>query len=391
MDYDSPVTVSTVGGAQIFPTGMLNVDMHPKIFKAYPEIMPLLAITTKMGQNPAHNYRVDATEEHRIPTRFVVGVSCASGATTLVVVANGTAMITGTVLYNPGTDDYATVDSKPTSNSITITKSALGSTGQTWASGTVLMALLPRLAENLDERFEPVSADKTNVFNYIQLVRMQCGINRVANDLPSKFGPGGAERLSRQQQKLYHTKETLELNYMFGARSSSGTAPASYRTFGGLNYFLRSGSLFTNFNGIFTQTGFNNAMLKYKEENPDATNVFTFTSLNVINLINDFGEEKLRLNAPVSNEYKMDIYRYTRGGLTFNLVPLPLLTDPVTRGWGFVLDMDRVLGKTLNNLTLILDAKGVGRSEIIYDLYRGVYSMLLGNEKRHMMFTGALN
>jgi hypothetical protein len=391
MDYENPQTISTVGGAQIFPTGMLNVDMHPKIFKSYPSIMPILAITTKMSMNPAHNYRVDATEEHRIPTRFVVGTSCAAGATTLVVVANGTSMITGTVLWNPDTDDYATVDSKPTSNSITITKSAVDSTGQVWASGTVLWALLPRLAENLDERYEPVSADKTNVFNYIQLIRMQCGINRVANDLPSKFGPAGAERVSRQRQKLYHAKETLELNYIGGARSSSGTAPASYRTFGGWNYFLRSGTLFENFNGVFTQTGLNNMMLKYQEENPDTTNVWMFTSPNVINLINDFGEEKLRINAPASNEYKMDIWRYSRGGLTANLVPMPLLTDPTTRGWGFVMDMDRVLGKMLNPLTLILDAKGVGNSEIIYDLYRGVYSMLLGNENRHLMFIGALN
>lgn len=391
MGFEDPQTISTVGGSQIFPEGVLNVDMHSKVWKAYPDIMPILAITTKMSQDPAHNYRVDATEEHRIPTRFVVGTTCAAGASTLVVVANGISMITGTVLWNPDTDDFATVDSKPTSNSIPITKSALGSTGQTWNSGTVLWALLPRLAENLDERFEPVSADKSNVFNYIQLIRMQCGINRVSNGLPTKFGPAGTERIDRQQQKLYHVKETLEMQYIGGARSSSGTAPASYRTFGGWNYFLRSGTLFENFNGIFTQTGLNNMMLKYKEENPDTTNVWCFTSLNVINLINDFGEEKLRLNAPVSNEYKMDIYRYTRGGLSFNLVPMPLLTDPTTRGWGFVMDMDRVQGKVLDPLTLILDAKGVGRSEIIYDLYRGVYSMLLGNENRHMMFVGAQN
>jgi len=390
MDYENAATISTVGGADVFATNELVTDMHSKIFTSYPSIMPLLAISTKMSMDPAHNYRVDAQEEHRIPTRFVVGVSCASSASSLQVVANGTAMITGTVLWNPDTRDYATVDSKPTTNTIAITKSAVGSTGQIWASGTVLWALLPRIAENQDEVYEPVSSDDTNVFNYIQLVRMQCSIDRMADGMKTEHGGPGALRVRRQQQKFYHVKETLEMSLVGGARSSSGTAPASYRTFGGLDYFLRSGTLFTNFNGIITESGFNGALQKYHEENPDVTNAMMFTSGNVMERINDFGSEKMRLS-PMSETYGMDINTYVRRGMRVPLVEMPLLTDPETRGWGFLLDMDRVKMKAQSILKLILDAKGVGNSEIIYDLYRGVYSFLLGNENRHMMFVGAQN
>jgi len=390
MDYENPTTISTVGGENIYATNELAIDMNEKIWKSFPSIMPLLAISTKMSIDPAHNYRVDAQEENRIPTMFVVGKACAAGASELVVVANGTSMITGTVLWNPDTDDYATVDSKPTSNTIAITKSACDSTGQEWISGTVLWALLPRIAENQDEVYEPVSADDTNVFNYIQLIRMQCAIDRTANDLKSEHGGPGAKRIRRQQQKFYHTKETIERNLIGGARSSSGTAPASYRTFGGLNYFLRSGSLFTNFNGIVTESGFNGALQKYHEENPDVTNAMLFTSGNVMERVNDFGTEKMRLS-PLSETYGMDINTYVRRGMRLPMVEMPLMTDPETRGWGFLLDMDRVKMKALNTLKLVLDAKGVGNSEIIYDMYRGVYSFLLGNENRHMMFVGAQN
>ncbi len=390
MDYENPQTISQVGGANINPTNELKIDMHHKLWESSPSIMPLLAISSKMATDPAHNYRVDAQEENRIPTRFVVGVSCAADATTLVVTANGTAIITGTVLFNPGTNDWATVDSKPTTNSVTITKSALGSTGAVWPTGTVLWALLPRIPENQQDVYEPVSADDTNVFNYIQLIRMQSAITRTQNRLTTQHGGPGTKRTRRQQQKWYQVRETIELSLIAGARSSSGTAPTSYRTFGGLNYFLRSGTLFTNFNGILTESGFNGALQAYHEENPDVTNPMLFTTANVMERVNDFGTEKMRLS-PLSETYGMDINTYVRRGLRMPMIEMPLLHDPETRGWGFLLDMDRVLMKTLESLELHLDAKGVGQSENIYDMYRGSLSFLLGNENRHMMFVGALN
>lgn len=390
MDPYTPQTISAVGGANINPTNELVIDMNKKLWESFPSITPLLAISSKMSTDPAHNYRVDAQEEHRIPTRVVVGVSCAAGATTLVVAANGTSMITGSVLFHPAGNDWATVDSKPTSNSITITKSALGSTGVVWPTGTVLWILLPRIAENQEDVYEPVSADDTNVFNYIQLIRMQCAVTRTQNDLPTQHGGPGNKRTRKQEQKLEQVRETIELNLIGGARSSTGTAPTSYRTFGGLNYFLRSGTLFTNFNGIITESGFNGALQQYHEENPDVINPMCFTSGNVMERVNDFGTEKMRLS-PLSEKYGMDINLYVRRGLRVPMVEMPLLTDPETRGWGFLLDMDRVKMKALQSLMLHLDAKGVGQGENIYDMYRGVLSFLLGNENRHMMFVGAQN
>ena len=72
--------------------------------------------------------------------RFLVGSDCAADATELTVQAGGPWLERGALLWNARTDDYATVNSKPTGNRIPIKKSALGTTGQVWKQGDKLWA-----------------------------------------------------------------------------------------------------------------------------------------------------------------------------------------------------------------------------------------------------------
>ncbi len=386
--YDLAPTAVAVAGANVFATNEEKVDMHAKTFKAFPALTPLLSILTKLGDDPAHAYRQDWQEENEIPTKFVVGDQVAAAGTTLNVVANGTVLVATTVVYNPRTNDYASVDTTPTTNAVTITRDALGSTGAIWLAQDVLWAQYPIIPEDEDEAYRPSSVAADNRYNYQQLVRKMFSMTRQANLVATHHGGPGAKRNVLQQQKYREVRILGEQTIIAGARSSSGTAPTSYRTMGGLNHYLRSGTLYKNFNGVFTESGYNALLGDYQDQNPDSFRVMNFVAPNVLRRIRDWAVDKVRLS-PESTTYGIDILRYKASGLEVDLVRCPLLNDPETKGWGFILDLERIMLKTLDPMTFHPDLKGMN-SERIYDLYRMVHSMLLGNESRHSMFVGAL-
>lgn len=388
MDYDLAPTSVAVGGANLFATNEEKIDMHAKTWKAFPALTSILSILTKLGDDPAHAYRQDWQEENEIPTKFVVGDEVSAAGTTLNVVANGKVLVATTVIWNPRTNDYASVDTTPTTNAVTITRDVLGSTGAIWKAQDILWAQYPLIPEDEDDQYRPVSVVADNRYNYQQLLRMQFSVTRQGNLVATHFGGPGAKRNVLQQQKYRQVRILGEQTLIGGARSSSGTAPTSYRTMGGLNHYLRSGTLYKNFNGVFTESGFNALLGDYKDQNPDSFKVMAFIAPNVLRRVRDWAVDKVRLS-PESTTYGIDIHRYKASGMEVDLVPCPVMNDPETKGWGFILDLDRIMLKTLDPMKFYPDLKGMS-SERIYDMYRVVHSMLLGNESRHSMFVGAL-
>ena len=180
-----------------------------------------------------------------------------------------------------------------------------------------------------------------------------------------------------------------EKGLYFGRRSTTGTAPDTYRTMGGLCHFLLNGTLYRDFNGIMTESGFRNWIGDYLDQNPEATNIWYFTSRNVIETISGWARNAVRIS-PESKTYGFDIHEYLATGARIKLVRCPLLNDPYTKGWGWLLNMDKLMYKTIDPLTLFPEAKNVGESEKIIDTYRWQHSLLLGDEASHGMSVGAL-
>jgi hypothetical protein len=139
-----------------------------------------------------------------------------------------------------------------------------------------------------------------------------------------------------------------------------------------------------------THTGFRNMLGDYKDQNPDSTNVVCICAGAVADLVNGFGLSDLKLD-PSSETYGLDIMQYKARGLTAKLVPHPLLTSGAVRGWGFILDFDRIRRKVLDPETYYPWDRNKGQGEVQYHAYRGINSLLLANESRHLMFEGALS
>ena len=304
------------------------------------------------------------------------------------MVANGDTLVIDTLLYNPRNDDLRICTATETDNSIAVTTNQGGKTSTVWQAGDVIHVLPPALDEDDDVGTRYKSVADTNVYNLHQIVKLQYALTRLEDKMASHFGGAGSKRQELRAQKYREYRIKKEKLVYFGGRATGGTAPATKRMAGGFVHYLRNGTLYKDFNGIFTESGFRNFIGDYKDQNPDATEVWYFAAGNVIDLITNFGADKVRLS-PMSKTYGLDINTYLARGMKVHLVALPLMDVPVTRGWGFLLDLQRVRLKTLDRDMFHAEAQNVGESELLIDSYRGVYTLMLANESRHAMSVGA--
>lgn len=386
---DAPTSVSEGGVANLYTTNERPIDMHKKVMTAFPALTPIISILTKLSEDTARNVQIDHIEENQIPTKVQVAAALTSSGTTLTLSANAKTLVKDTVLYNVDKNDSVLLDSTPTSDtSCAVTRDVAGATGVAWVSGDICYVLPPALAENDSTEFRDVSVADSRFYNLMQLVKLQYSITRVGNRMTTHFGGPGSKREQLKRQKFREVRIKWEQMVYFGGRATSGSNESTKRMSRGLTQFLRDGTLYKNFNGIITESGFRNFLGDYKDQNPDATEIMLFAAGNVLDRITDFGRDAIRID-PSSEMFGLDILRYKARGLMVKLVALPLLTDPTGRGYGYLLDLDRIGLKTLDRLTFFPEAKNVGESEVITDTYRVVTSMLLANESRHAMFVGA--
>lgn len=388
--WDLPSTVVTGGAGNLYGTNELPVDMHKKQFTTFPALTPLTVILGKMESQNAFNFRIDWFEQKEIPTEVVVTGALASGGTALKIAGGAYTCVLDSLLFNSRTQDIAEVGSAPSSaTALTVSRGACGTTAAAWVLNDVLQVLPPMIPEDDQDTYRTSSVADVDVYNLMQLSRLQFAITRTANGQSSHWGGPGWKRARLQAQKYRECRMKHEKMLYFGRRSSSGTAPTSSRSMGGLCHFLLDGTLYRDFNGIMTESGFRSWIGDYLDQNPEATNIWYFTSRNVIDIINGWAKGSVRIS-PESKKYGVDIYEYVATGARVKLVRLPMLNDPYTKGWGWLLDMDKIMMKTLSPLTLHKEAKNVGESERIIDTYRWQTSLLVGDEKSHGMSVGAL-
>lgn len=386
---DNPTLVSIGGTGNAFATNELPVEMHGKLLTAYTQLTPLTVVLAKNSEDSSYNFRIDWTEKREIPTTVIVAASESSAGTTIYVQDNGPTLVKDTLLYNASVDDLRIVDSTPSGNTVTVTIDQGGKTSTAWTAGDIIHVLLPAVAENdTDGTTRVSSVANDNLYNFHQLCKLQFALTRMEDAMKTYFGGRGSKRDELKQQKYREYRIKKEKMLYFGGRATGGTAPATKRMMGGLTHFLRGGTLYKDFNGYLTESAFRNYLGDYKDQNPDATDVSIFCAGNVCDIVSSFGIDKVRLD-PSSEIYGLDIMRYKSRGITAKLIALPLLDVGVTEGWGFVLDMQRIMMKAIDKDTYYPHDRNAGAGEIMYDTYRGVYSIIIANESRHSMFVNA--
>lgn len=383
-------TIVAVGGTGNLPaTNELPVDMWKKRQTSMARLTSLTTILSRLAMDKAHNFRVDFMEEYEMPWKVIVATTEAAAGTTIVVQNYGTTLVKDTLLYNPRVDDLRLVDSTPAANSVTVTISQGGTTSSIWKAGDEVFVLLPKIAED-DTSDRNASMADVNVYNYIQVCRLDFKMTLLQNSMTSFFGGPGSKRaqLRRQKYREFRTKE--ELLRWFGGRQSGGTAPATKYGMGGIIHFLRNGTFHKDFGGVFTETGFDNFIGDYHDQNPDFAKVDAFMAPNVIRQVNYLCKDKIRIS-PDSKRYGLDLDQYIGGPIKVNMIPVPLWTDTTTKGWFFFLDLTRIKMKDIDRPTFYPWDRTPIAGEVIKDGYRSVSSLLVANESAHAWAEGAQN
>jgi hypothetical protein len=340
-----------------------------------------------LGEDKAHQFRIDWQEDKEIPDVVTVATDESAVGTTVVITNYGDAIPNQSGLFNTRTQDIRRMTAE-SSNSLTVVISQQGTTSSAvWKSGDTLRVLPTMITEDQHDTHDPISAQDANVYNLQQLVRLEYSLTRIMDKTSTHFGGPGSKRQSLKSQKYREFRKKWENGIYYGGRATTGSSPSEQRSAGGLRHYLANGTLYKDFNGIFTESGFDELLLNYHEENPDVMDIDAFVSPSVKQKITYFGKSKIRIS-PMSKKYGLNLTQYI-GPLNVNLISLPLMNDKETRGWGFLLDLSRIRLKNLDSPTFYPDTYNVGQSERIYDLYRVVYSMLIANESKHAMFVGA--
>jgi len=379
-----------------FPqTNELKIDMQPSMIKTYPTLTPLTVILTRQSNDPAHNITIEAIEENEMPYYVEIAETEASASTSISVKNHGKSLVRDSLLFNPRTKDIRIINDDPTGNSsITVAIDQCGTTSSVWKVGDIVYVQLPALSETDSpaggtQRWRTAVAQNSRIYNLTQLAKLQTKISRSLNAVSTWFGGPGSIRKQFHRQKYREYRIKKELNLYFGGRSSSAGSGSDARTNNGLFGVLYSGTNFSNFNGSFTESAWDDHIASYMDNNPDVGRIAAFVAPNVKRQITYWGKEQIRLS-PQSKQYGLRIDEYIGADAPVDLIPCPLLSHSAdTKGWGWFIDMNYIKLKTLEADSLYLEALNVGQSEDIIDTYRGQFSAMLSNETRHSMFVGA--
>jgi len=375
-------------------TNELKIDMQPKMVQKFASMTPLTTILTRMSEDPAHNITVEAIEENEMPYAVEIATTESSAGTTIYVKNHGKSLVRDSLLFNPRTKDIRIVNGDTSSNTVTVAISQSGTTSTVWKQGDKVFVQLPALAENDSpaggtQRWRTAIALNTRVYNLTQLAKLQLRLSRSLNASSTWFGGPGSIRQALQRQKYREYRIKKELNAYFGGRSSTAGGGSDARTNNGMFGVLYNGTNFSNFNGSFTESAWDDHIARYMDENPDVTRITAYIAPNVKRQITYWGKDQIRLS-PMSRQYGLRIDEYIGADAPVDLIPLPLLSKSAdTKGWGWFLDMSYIDLKTLESDALYLEALNVGQSEDIIDTYRGQFTIRITNEPRHSMFIGA--
>jgi len=375
-------------------TNELKIDMQPKMVQKFASMTPLTTILTRMSEDPAHNITVEAIEENEMPYVVEIATTESSVGTTVYVKNHGKSLVRDSLLFNPRTKDIRIVNGDTTSNTVTVAYDQCGTTSAVWKQGDKVFVQLPALAENDSpaggtQRWRTAIALNTRVYNLTQLAKLQLKLSRSLNASSTWFGGPGSIRQALQRQKYREYRIKKELNAYFGGRSSTAGGGSDARTNNGMFGVLYNGTNFSNFNGSFTESAWDDHIARYMDENPDVTRITAYIAPNVKRQITYWGKDQIRLS-PMSRQYGLRIDEYIGADAPVDLIPLPLLSKSAdTKGWGWFLDMSYIDLKTLESDALYLEALNVGQSEDIIDTYRGQFTIRITNEPRHSMFIGA--
>jgi len=314
-----------------------------------PNKAPFLALISRIGKKNAINpkfYHV----ERVLPPRWDVTSAASTAASTTLTVTNYAYFTAGDVVEIVRTGELVSVDTTPTSTSVTVTRSI----GETAAAAILAADDLQIIGNGNEEGASKrtlLSTVGSEVYNYCQIFRNPFGVT--LTEMNSENYDGKDIDTQRKEWGIAHAVD-IERSLLFGERAlvSGGGAVLSNpeRYSRGILRFIEAGASaarIRNQSGALTETDFETWLRAATEYDSTAPRVI-FISRLMASVISGFASAKLEM-VPKDKTYGIAITKYLSPMGEFNLIMHHLLTGDVYGGYGICVALNECKYRPLQN------------------------------------------
>lgn len=321
----------------------LVVDMKDKIHLLEPSANPLTVFTKKAKSASCHNPKVEWLEDEATPvtTRINNATDQATNDTTLVVDAGGYFEADDLVLVQR-TGEVFRVESVST-NTLTVGRGWAGTTtvdeGYVIVDNDSLTNLGGSFTEN-DGAGTSVQTKLSEKYNYTEICRNPFGLS---NTLMNSNAYGGdVLAYTTKARGIEHAKD-IEMKSLFGVRKID--ADVAQRSMGGINYYISTNS--KDFGGGIGSLDeiFDAAEDDFRYGSKEK---MLMVSRQVASNIALLAADLLRV-VPESKSFGIHVQKLITPHGIYNIVAHDLLEGDTFGGYAFVVDMNNVAYRFLQN------------------------------------------
>lgn len=392
-----PTVIGIAADSNKFSTNEKLVDALPMMVEVEAPVTPFITIGTKMAIESAKDTTVRWFNDEQHPTRVnfngtTEGSAPAEGAGTIVV-TNYTSLRKDDVLStgDPLAQESILVTGTPTTTTVSVYRGFASGSPVALTAGQQLVLVAPSKVEAANYKNNRAVVN-TEDFNLIQEFDSTVEISHLANAVSTHYGGPGSVRQKEFDKMMKRLKKQMEWQITLGVRGSDQLSGEDFlrRSFRGTVEWLKDGTNYYEVPaGLFTESYFDQKLEDFSNNNPDVSEVMMFAAPRVVNLINQFGKDRLQVNNPLSGLYGIDIQSYMNGSMTVNIVKSPLWAQmPGTAGLAQLIDTSIMSLRYLIHPQINPDADPSDIPNSTTGKFYTAYTLAMPSEFRHGMFVG---
>jgi hypothetical protein len=321
----------------------LVVDMGTEVFGYDPPGAPMMAFFTKrMKSKPARATTVNWMEDEPVPYWDQLNEALDDSETT-VSVDNGAYFQAGNLVKIVSTNEVMRVTGVA-SNDLTVTRGYIG-TAAAAADDAYILNLSTAETEG-DNSPQALATVKVKRSNYTQIVKTP--VHMTATNMAVEHYNGDEWTYQQRKAGAAHARKWEEIALHGRKKEDLVTSAHPIRAAGGIDEIISTNVL--DATGVLTESEFRawlGSVFRYSVR-PGRNVKLLMAGLEMINVINSWGLDKLRLNSTASQTYGMEVNTYQAGFGRLEVVYHPLLEAGYS-GTGYILDPDGIAYRPLRN------------------------------------------
>lgn len=380
------VTSNPIDDADILSNERV-IDMSEIIGMLESDMTQFTTILDKLGSKPATSSKVEWLEDRLFPRLSALAASATSATTSIDVTAStGSYFNINDVVRNAVTGEAYKVLTV-TTDTLGVTRSIGGVVAATSASGAELVIIGNASAQGATLPTTRVTK-RVAQYNYTQIFRLAYSFTRTLTQ--SNLYTGGEPNYERKKKGVEH-KRQLESSNFFGARDldTGGNEPVGYM--GGLVDYITtnlhdpSGAMTATELDTFLQTDFQYG----------SSNRVLFLAPTLARIISTYARDNWVRATPEQSLWGVKIDGVISGAYGFQ-VPVFVkrewgefgTTSSQYGSWGFVVDMESVRQRTLQN-TVLLRNRQANDADRVTEEYLTEQTLEVRNEQKHAIIKNA--